>query len=88
MSISTVTTTIRLTKEESEEFDKFAKEFGISKQKLIVNSVKFCIAHTDEVGEFVAPVHTVDAIIKRLQNKLIETAKQKLVLIQDGGKFE
>lgn len=88
MSERSITTTIRLTKEENEAIENFAKEFDISKQKVIVRSVLFCVAHTDEMGEFIAPAHTIDSIIKRLQTKLIETAKQKTVLVQDGGKFE
>lgn len=76
-----ITTTIRLSEKDSQDFTDFAKAYKISKQDLIVNSVKFCIAHNDIVDGVLVPTFTVERILSTFKQKLIKQCQERVALL-------
>lgn len=75
------TMTLRISEEDSQAFSDYAKAYKISKQSLIINATKFCIAHNDIVDGIITPTFTVERILNTFKQKLIQQCQERVALL-------
>lgn len=76
-----ITMTLRIPEEDSIAFSDYAKAYRISKQSLIINATKFCIANNDVVEGILVPTFTVERILNTFKQKLIAECGKRVTLL-------
>lgn len=67
-----VNLSVRMTKEESEAFSKFAAKYGISKSELFLRATRYSVASSAQDGGFLAPYLPQNYLINRLSSVAVE----------------